>query len=247
MKLKSDHYRFWEIDSTRGLAVIFMIFFHVLYDFNYFLDFNYEINQGLYLYIGRLAAILFILIAGLSLNLSYSRSSTILSKKEIRLKLVKRGLRIIFLGLIISFVTWLYIPDGFIIFGVLHFIGTSIIIWILFERFQIYNFIFGVFFIFLGFYIRTLNFDSIYLLPFGFIPNNFWTIDYFPLFPWFGLILIGSAMGNILYPNFKRRFNIPDISNSLFIKLFCFLGRNSLAIYFIHQPIIIAIIVLFLS
>ena len=165
MKLKNEHYRFWEIDFTRGLAVIFMIFFHVLYDFNYFLDFNYEINQGLYLYIGRLAAILFILIVGLSLNLSYSRTSKILSKKEIRLKLVKRGLTIIFLGLIISFVTWIYIPNGFIIFGVLHFIGTSIIIWMLFERFQIYNFVFGVFFIFLGFYIRTQNFDSIYLLP----------------------------------------------------------------------------------
>jgi len=144
-------------------------------------------------------------------------------------------------------VTWLYIPEGFIIFGVLHFIGTSIIVWILFERFKNYNFIFGLVFIIIGFYIRTLNFDSILLLPFGFIPKNFWTVDYFPIFPWFGLILIGSVLGNIIFPNFKRRFHVPHITNNLLINIFSFLGRNSLIIYFIHQPIIIGIILLFFS
>jgi uncharacterized membrane protein len=245
MKLKKNQFRFWEIDLLRGLAIIFMILFHFLYDLNFFLNTNYDLNQGLFFYIGRLSAILFVFIAGLSLHISYSRVYNDLSKNEIILKFFKRGIKIFILGIIISIITFLYIPNGFIIFGVLHFIGISIILWIFFVRFRVYNFIFGIIFIILGFYFRTTSFGNIFLLPFGFIPDNIWTIDYFPLFPWFGIILIGSAFGNIFYPNFKRYFEINDFSNNFFVKKFCFLGRNSLIIYFFHQPIIIALLFLF--
>jgi len=148
---------------------------------------------------------------------------------------------------IISVITWFYIPRGFVVFGILHFIGTSIILSLIFIRYRVINIIFGLFFIIVGFYLKSLTFDFNILIPLGFIPNNFWTIDYFPLFPWFGIFLIGISIGNIIYPDFKRKYEIKDLSKKLLVKSFCFLGRNSLLIYFLHQPIIIGIITILLT
>ncbi len=238
--------RFWEIDFLRGMAVIFMIFFHIIYDLNYFSIADYEISSGLIFYIGRITATIFILLAGISLSISYSRVKKILKLKDILLKFIKRGLKIIFLGLIISVITWFYIPRGFIIFGILHFIGASILLSLIFIKYKLNNIIFGIFFIIVGFYLKSLTFDFNFLIPLGFIPNNFWTVDYFPLFPWFGIILIGISIGNFIYPNCKRIFSIIDLSKNLIVKSFCYLGRNSLLIYFIHQPIIIVLITILL-
>jgi uncharacterized membrane protein len=97
-----------------------------------------------------------------------------------------------------------------------------------------------------GLYLKSFTFDFNWLLPIGFLPNEFATIDYFPLLPWFGVILIGIAVGNLIYPNAKRRYQIRDLPGNFFTKGLCFMGRNSLIIYFIHQPILLTIIFLFL-
>jgi uncharacterized membrane protein len=239
--------RFWEIDFIRGFAIIIMIIFHILYDLNFFLITDFRLYSGILLYLARLSAAIFVLIAGISLSISYSRVKNRLKSNEIVFKFLKRGCKTIFLGIIISVITWFYIPRGFVVFGILHFIGISIILSLIFISYRLLNIIFGIIIIFLGLYLRTFTFDFNFLIPLGFIPNNFWTIDYFPLLPWFGLILFGISIGNIIYPNKKRKFEIMDRTKNMIIKSFCFLGRNSLLIYFIHQPIIIGLIIIFLK
>jgi len=246
MILKRGKDRFWEIDFLRGFAIILMVFFHIIYDLNFFSITNFRIYSGIILYIARLSASIFVVLAGISLSISYSKSKNWLKTNDIILKFIKRGLKILFLGVIISVITWFYIPRGFVVFGILHFIGTSIILSLIFIRYRVINIIFGLFFIIVGFYLKSLTFDFNILIPLGFIPNNFWTIDYFPLFPWFGIFLIGISIGNIIYPDFKRKYEIKDLSKKLLVKSFCFLGRNSLLIYFLHQPIIIGIITILL-
>jgi uncharacterized membrane protein len=81
-----------------------------------------------------------------------------------------------------------------------------------------------------------------WLIPIGFVPPKFFSIDFFPLFPWFGIVLIGIGLGHYLYPDGKRRFQIPIDDQKEIIKNICFLGRHSLYIYFLHQPILFAII-----
>jgi len=247
MILKKGKDRFWEIDFLRGFAIILMIFFHIIYDLNFFSITNFRIYSGIILSIARLSASIFVVLAGISLSISYSKSKNWLKTNDIILKFIKRGLKILFLGMIISVITWFYIPRGFVVFGILHFIGTSIILSLIFIRYRFINIIFGLFFIIVGFYLKSLTFDFNILIPLGFIPNNFWTIDYFPLFPWFGIFLIGISIGNIIYPDFKRKYEIKDLSKNLLVKSFCFLGRNSLLIYFLHQPIIIGIITILLT
>jgi hypothetical protein len=60
-----------------------------------------------------------------------------LQKNKIRLKFIRRGLFIFCLGLIITFATWIYLSRGFIIFGILHCIGISIILAYPFIRYKI--------------------------------------------------------------------------------------------------------------
>ena len=66
-------------------------------------------------------------------------------------------------------------------------------------------------------------------------------MDYEPIFPWFGLVLIGMGLGEYLYPDGLRRFTLPQIP-AVFMQPLAFLGRHSLIIYLVHQPLIILII-----
>ena len=239
--------RFWEVDLLRGIAVIAMILFHFLYDLNYFEIYKLSLYSGYFFIYAYSFASLFILLVGISLSLSYSRSGEKLTKKELQLKYLKRGLKIFGLGLLITVVSRLYLNEGFVVFGVLHCIGISIILSYPFLRFRYQNLIIGVVLIVAGIILKNLTFDFYWLVWLGFIPSQFYTVDYFPLLPWFGVVLIGIFLGNTLYPSHKRKFKLKDFYKSKVIRPFCFLGRHSLIIYFIHQPILLTIIYIFLA
>jgi len=242
---KNKNERFWEIDFLRGIAIIMMIIYHILYDFNSFDVYRinlYAIPFRLFLYpIGTI----FLFLVGVSLSLSYSRVKNDLSDKEIWFKFIKRGLMIFGLGLVITIFTWLFLEKGYVVFGVLHCIGLSIILSVPFLKDRIYNVSLGLILISIGIILRTMIFDFSYLLWLGFIPTGFYTVDYFPILPWFGVVLIGIFVGDTFYKDYKRRFHINDFSGFKFVKLFCFLGRHSLLIYFVHQPVILSLIYVF--
>jgi len=207
----------------------------------YFDVINISNDSGFWWFFARITAILFILLVGISLTLSYSKVKDWNSKK-IFFKYLKRGLTIFSYGLVITLVSWFFIREDFIVFGVLHFIGLAIILSIPFIKNKITNLILAVFFILTGFYINRLISDTVLFIWLGLSPATFSTVDYFPIFPWFGVVLIGICIGNILYKNYSRNFKIKDLSSNQAIGLLSFLGRNSLIIYLIHQPIILTIL-----
>ncbi len=232
--------RFFELDFLRGIAIMLMILYHALFDLNYFAGFGFELWSGLFWLVGRTSAFIFIFIVGVSLTISYSRAKGKITGFSLFKKYFLRGGKIFSWGLIITAVTYVFLPTGTIYFGVLHFIGLSIALAYPFLKFRYLNLILAAIFVVIGFYLKQSVFGFSYLLFLGLRPEVFYTLDYFPIFPWFGVVLLGIFFGNTFYAKGQRRFLIPDLSAKL--KPLLFLGRNSLLIYLLHQPILTAII-----
>jgi len=238
--------RFWEIDFLRGIAIIMMVLYHLLYNLHYFAHYNVNVYSGFWLYFARATATTFIFLVGVSLTISFSKAKKIsLDEKKLFLKYLIRGLKIFSWGLIITLVTWVFLREGCVVFGILHLIGISIILAYPFLRFHSWNLLIGLLLIFSGLYLKGLTFNFSWLVWLGVKPAHFYTVDYFPLLPWFGIVLIGLFFGNLLYPDHSRKFQLSNLSSFSVIKIFCFLGKHSLLIYLIHQPLIIVLLYLF--
>jgi uncharacterized membrane protein len=245
---KDTMQRFWEIDALRGITILMMIVYHVLFDLTYFGFTSTDMNALPILVFLYPFGTLFLLLVGISLTLSYNRVKQILDKNRLRIKYLKRGSSIFGLGLIITLVTWVYPHNGFIIFGVLHCIGLSILLGYFFIRSRLSALLIGVICIIIGVFLRVnVTVDFPWLLWLGFVPSSFYTLDYFPLLPWFGVVLIGIFLGNSLYQNNTRVFSIKDYSKFIGSRLLCFLGRHSLIIYLLHQLVIVGFLYLLAS
>jgi uncharacterized membrane protein len=237
--------RFWEIDFFRGVAIILMVIYHIFYDMRFLGISDLDTNSGILLVIGRSASMTFIFLVGLSLTLSYARAKrSSCGNRSLFPKFLKRGAVIFSWGLVITLVTGVLLPKGTIVFGILHLIGVSIILAYPFLELRIKPLVVGWAILFSGFFNPGAYVDFPWLLWLGFRPYGFYSYDYFPLIPWFGLVLLGVSAGNILYRGYRRQFMIRDIGNNSLVKLFGFLGRKSLFIYLVHQPLIIGFLII---
>ncbi len=236
--------RFWEIDALRGIAVVAMVLYHFSYDLAYFGLFDVGFfRSGLGLNTGRLIGGSFILLAGLSLTLSYGRATASPpSGGTLFWKYLSRGLRIFSYGLVITLLTWIFLPNEMIVFGILHLIGASIILAYPFLTLKLANVALGVACIAIGSILRGLEVDSPWLVWLGTDPT-FFMLDYWPIFPWFGVMLFGIAAGNALYGD-RRKQAAPSTSRPSAIRPLAFLGRHSLVVYLVHQPILLAALIL---
>ncbi len=164
---------------------------------------------------------------------------------------VRRGVLVIACGLVVSAVTYgMYAfsfatKDIIIYFGVLHCLGTCMLLWPLFRQLPWPVLLLpAAAAIYCGFLIDKMSFDTGYwLIPLGFKFPNFQSSDYFPLLPYFGYFLIGAVLGSVLYKNKASLF--PRVSeNNFLVKFFSFFGKWSLFIYMLHQPIFTGILTL---
>ena len=239
------HKRFWEIDVLRGLAILMMVTYHLMFDLAYFGIYSLNLSSGALWIFPRIIAFIFIFLVGVSLTLSHSRADITRKDQEKRSlfpKYLKRGVKLLILGLFITLITWIFIPQDFIVFGILHFIGLAIILEYPFLDKKYLNLVLGIVFIIFGFIVAQFTVTYPWLLWLGLKPEVFITVDYFPLFPWLGVVSLGLFMGKVLYTEYERRYSLPDLSKNLIIKIFSFLGRHSLIIYLIHQPILIMLL-----
>jgi uncharacterized membrane protein len=237
----SGESRLWEIDSARGVAILMMIVFHTVFDLSFFSIFPVDVATGFWRYFAYATATLFLLIVGISLVISHARAAARLSGIALAKKFVLRGAGIFALGLLVTLATWLYLPEGYVIFGILHVIGISVMLSPLFFRFRIFNVLWGLIFIAIGWFVIShisLPSPSALLLPLGIHGPAFWSVDYTPVFPWTGVVLIGMGLGAYLYAGGTRQFSLRPLPDLLEIPL-SFLGRHSLVIYLVHQPLII--------
>ncbi|MFC1906028.1 heparan-alpha-glucosaminide N-acetyltransferase domain-containing protein [Chloroflexota bacterium] len=117
----------------------------------------------------------------------------------------------------------------------------AIILGYFFLKLRFINLILGTACLVGGIFLNRLVFGFPWLLWLGLKPQSFVTLDYFPMLPWFGVFLLGIFAGKLLYPEGVRRFKFRDLNNPA-TKSLGFMGRHSLLIYLIHQPIALAIL-----
>lgn len=236
--------RFIELDILRGFAILFMIILHLFWDLDYFGILS--LNKNFYS-LNIIVPMMFFLLVGICLAVNNNKYKH--QPRKMHLRTVQRGLWILNLGILLTLLTAVFLPDRPILFGVLHCIGCCIILSTLLLRFKSTNIILAAFIIVsglaLGFFYTTED-PTMVELATGIHEADIGkhTIDYFPILPWFGVCLVGIALGNILYKDNKRRYPLPDLSRYKPTKLFSWMGQHSLAIYLIHQPLIAGVLFL---
>ena len=230
--------RFWEVDAARGIAIIMMIVYHCTYDLDTLGGYRIQSTTGYLALFADVTAGLFLFLVGISLAISRTRTS--LTGWRLFGKYLVRGSRILAYGVVLT-VIFLALGMGVVAFGILHLIGISIILAYPFLRLRITNLVLGTVIFVTGQYIlaQDLYSQSFWLLPFGVVPEGVVMPDYRPLVPWFGVVLIGLFFGNVVYGG---RPAVPEDKAPVLARPLLPLGRNSLFIYLIHQPIIIALL-----
>ena len=226
--------RFWEVDAARGVAILMMVVYHFTYDLYAFGGYDVDAVSGFWARFADATASLFLLLVGVSLAITAARGGGGFRRYLLR------GLRIFGYGMLLTAVFLLF-GMGIVAFGILHLIGVSIVLAYPFLNLRFANLFLGVAVFAAGLYVRAADpTGSPWLLPFGVVPEGWMMPDYRPLLPWFGVVLIGLFLGNVVYGR-GRPAGLPTRSPAVARPLLP-LGRNSLAIYLVHQPLLVALL-----
>jgi uncharacterized membrane protein len=229
--------RYVELDLLRTLAIILMIVYHFAYDLeNYYSVTLFPTETGIGWWIGRGTAALFLLIVGCSFAISWSRHQS----KSLR-KYVLRATGLLACAMLVTLVTYLADPETYVRFGILHLIAFSIILLPFTATMKEWNAVLGCVILALGYPIAQMTVGTSLLLPLGMMPPDFFSVDYFPLLPWFGFVLIGYALGHFIYVRHTPRIFLPSLSREPF-SICTWPGRHALVIYLIHQPILLGLL-----
>lgn len=229
------------LDALRGFTLINMIAFHGMWNLVYLFGIRAPWYTGTPGYLWQQwICWTFILLSGFCW--SFSRNH------------LKRGLLVFGGGLIVTAVTCIAMPESRIVFGVLTCIGSCMLLLIptekLFKKAPAavgLAVCFGLFVLLRNVSGRSLGFEGwvICKLPeslyqnlltayFGFPPRGFFSTDYFPLLPWFFLFVAGYFLFRLL--------DAQGLNEKLFAKgnvpVLNWLGRHSLIVYLLHQPIL---------
>jgi len=252
--------RVWELDFLRGLSILLMVMDHFMYDLNSLpywfanysqitepgslMDILYRVGNW-YWYSGLrnnfhfVFVAIFLLVSGISFTFSHSN--------------LKRGLKFGIVALLISAVTisveyFTGLNIG-IVFGIIHMFAVGTILTYLLRKITKNNVI--VFFVGLAFVIYGLSFDFINV---DYVPTVEWNnilqiiiglkgygADHFGIFPYTGVIMIGTVIGELFY---KSKQSLLPIWDKPWNKPFISAGKHTLAIFVLHQPILFLIVYL---
>ena len=233
------------LDEIRGLAVFCMVFYHAYFVFGDM--FGMVWAKKLYSFFmpaEPLFAALFIAVCGISCSLSRNN--------------LRRSFRILAAAVAFTVATCVILPllgirGAEIYFGILHFLGFSVLIYALgkkrFDRVNpfygltacavLYPFFSGISSGKLG-YGELLNitlpsflYEHNLLVPLGIYSDTFSSADYFPLLPFIFIFFAGINIGRIIMIK-----GFPEYAYRKRSAFFGWLGTHAFIIYALHFPLI---------
>lgn len=232
------------IDEVRGIALIGIVVYHLIFDLTAIYGINIPVFHADWVELLRnIGAGAFVFIAGTACH--FTRSN------------LRRGAACLGIGLCLSLVTYVMIRDQFIAFGVLHCLGTCMLLfWILrplLDRIPwVLGFLLAVLLFALTYNVQrgSIGLPSLFtyalpqewyqtpfLFPLGLQNAGFSSSDYYPLLPWFFLFLAGSFFGVPVRGN-----KLPQGFYVTRFRSLAFIGRHTLLIYLVHQPLFLAML-----
>ena len=237
VKIKNMTSRIWEIDFLRGLSILLVIGYHLLFDLGEFagvkrfLGFTTDLSTAAWTVAQHFFAGTFVVLSGTSSTLTRSN--------------VRRGLRLLAVSLAVTAVTYIFDPSSAVWFGILQCLAVSMLLYgAAFEKTGAAACAaWGAAVLGVGAALPVIRkalavrFD--WLLPFGLHSPSFSSFDYFPLIPWLGVFLMGAALGKSAYA--AKRSLLPWRLPQTFVNA---AGRYSLWIYLAHQPLIMGLLYL---
>lgn len=231
------------IDEVRGLAVISMVIYHLYFDLRYFyaVDMGALTDRIMHGWQPWIAGT-FILVSGVSSR--YSSDN------------IRRGALTLMVAMCFTFATAFVTPSAPITFGVLHLLGTCMVLygfigkWVgaLPSAVGLLLFL-PLFFLCRGIPQGFFGIDGLFtaalpgalyraelLFPLGFPSDSYAAMDYFPLIPYFFLFLAGASLG-ALFQNGR----LPKGFYRTRFGALAWIGRRAMLIYILHQPVLIAV------
>lgn len=218
------------LDTWRGVTVLVMVGWHLAWDLGMFGVFpQYLMMRQPALGIRYYIICSFVLLSGISCR--YSRSNA------------RRGMQTLACALVVSLVTAL--AGDPVVFGVLHLLGCCMLFYALIgERFEklpplpAAAVCFALFLI-LHKICYGIRVNITWLWMFGFRTREFYSSDYYPIFPWLFLFLVGAVVGGWIRSSdgaWKHRAGVAPLN---------WVGRHALWIYMVHQPVLLGCVWLF--
>lgn len=226
-------------DELRGFAIICMVIYHAMYDLKYLHGIDVPIFfESWFDVIRDIFAGMFMFISGTVCK--YSSNN------------IKRGAQCFFIGMMMTFIMPFFM-NGTVLFGILHFMGISMMIYGLCEGIlnKIPSIVGIIICVFL--FIFTMNVQNGYLgfggfaiidipskayevgvlFPLGIAGNGFYSADWFPLLPWLFVFIAGSYFGT-----YAKNGDLPKWVYPVHIKWLATVGRYTIWVYILHQPIL---------
>ena len=220
--------RWQSLDIARGWAVITMIGFHPTWDLAHFGYIAENIAWAPpFKAFGHTIASSFLFIAGISLTLAHD------PKIHWRAYLCHLT-RIAAAAALVSIGTYVAFPSAYVFFGILHCIAAASVIalGLLISPWPL-SLIAALFFLLLPFFFSSPLFNADLWQWLGLSTREPMTQDWRPLFPWAAPLFLGVGAAKYFI---KAKTDKTETGGPI-----AFLGRHSLLIYLLHQPLLFAV------
>lgn len=222
------------LDIFRGYALLLMVLFHFSFDLSNFHYLEFDLKHGTFWHYYRYFIVsMFVFASGVSLQIAYRKG---INKQ----KFLKRLLILGSASLAVSIGSYTQFPNTWIYFGILHFFLFASVSGLLFLKIPKIALLTALCII-IGYNLQLINMHWLYqLLQSPLHLPIAYTEDLANIFPWFGVFLLGIVFG--YYKLADRFFSLKIFTTqSKFNIVFSYIGKHSLLIYLLHQPLFFGI------
>lgn len=253
-----------ELDALRGLAILLMAAHHFIFDLRHIFGLDVLAFQDSVWFMDWIRpVILFLFLTVSGISSAFSRNNF---KRALRLLLFSLAVTLAF-----ELVSYFTAYEMHVWFNVFHLLTLGVFFYALLtagenkrarreretadpaaafvrgRRGRITGFLLllGMLFLYYGYAVaNTPYLEHNYFFIFGLHRPDIPPMgDYLPMFPWFGMFLLGAAAGRIFYP--ERKSLLCCGPRRLLLgpgRPLLFLGRHPLLIYALHQPLLLLLI-----